>query len=179
MLFRSSDILLKLRIDTVRAMCTPSTRLLDVCCASGEHLLHLAGAVDTGVGVDFSQQFLDAARRRALERAVPNAAFIHANARALPLADGCMDIAYSFSSLYYIPEVIQVFREVWRVLAPGGCFVAELGNLWSLNTIVCRAYPELAHPCHIPVAQMVRDIGQAGFRIERQDRKSTRLNSSH
>ena len=77
-----SDILLKLRIDTVRAMCTPSTRLLDVCCASGEHLLHLAGAVDTGVGVDFSQQFVDAARRRALERAVPNAAFIHEIVRA-------------------------------------------------------------------------------------------------
>jgi ubiquinone/menaquinone biosynthesis C-methylase UbiE len=66
-------------------------------------------------------------------------------------SNSSFDLVYCFSSLYYIPKVGEVIHEVSRVLTFRGKCVVDFGNLYSLNTIVCNAYPDLAHPCHISV----------------------------
>lgn len=145
--------LLWTKMELVRRYATES-QVLDLCCATGDHLLSLSYEAVAGIGLDFSRPFLVKAETARRAGNIRNVSFVEANARAIPLRDNSVDLVYSFSSLYHIPHVAEVIAEVARVLRVGGKCVLEMGNLFSLNTIVCRSYPELAHPCHIPVKKM-------------------------
>jgi ubiquinone/menaquinone biosynthesis C-methylase UbiE len=158
------DVLLHVRMSLVQSH-ADHARVLDLCCATGDHLLAFAGYVTQGVGIDFSHPFLEKANHTKNANGFTNVAFVEANAREVPIRDGCFDIVYCFSSLYCIPRVGEVINEVSRLLKAGGKCVLELGNLYSLNTIVCNAYPELAHPCHIPVWEMRRLLRGADLTI--------------
>lgn len=163
-----SDKMLTLRYRSVEELCTPHSRVMDLCCATGGHLLDLSGKIAQGVGVDFSPAFMDQARRQRDERGTGNVSFVQANARRLPFANGGFDVVYSFSSLYYIPSVWEVVTEVARILKPGGHFVGDFGAYYSLNTIVSRVYEKTAntaHPVHLPVARLLSMFGEAGLKI--------------
>jgi len=138
---------------------------LDLCCATGEHLLALARRCNRGTGLDFSEPYIDKARELCAAAGIHNVSFVLGNARAMQFDDASFDLIYCFSSLYVIPDVGEVINEIARVLRPEGKCVLDMGNLYSLNTIVCKAYPELAHPCHIPVWEMKRLLRKAGLTI--------------
>ena len=140
--------------------------VLDLCCGAGDYLLPVARFADTVTGVDFSPELLGAARRRIFEQKVKNARCLAGNGRALPLREASVALAFSFSSLYYIPRVEQVVAECARVLRPGGLAILEFGLRYSLNTIVCHAHPELAAPCHLPLAGVHRLMEAAGLVAE-------------
>lgn len=154
------DVLLNIKIDMVRR-CAKQANVLDLCCGAGVHLLILAPDIKYGIGLDFSHPFLIQANTKKVVDNITNIAFIEGNARRIPLQDSFFDLVYCFSSLYHIPNVGQVVSEISRVLKPQGVCILEFGNLHSLNTIVCNAYPELAHPCHIPVREMQRLLCEA------------------
>ena len=40
----------------------------------------------------------------------------------LPFGDGSFDLATAFETVYFWPDLPRCFREVWRVLKPGGTF---------------------------------------------------------
>jgi SAM-dependent methyltransferase len=42
--------------------------------------------------------------------------------------DGCFDLVINPPSLFYVPDVMVVFREVYRVLKPGGSFIMASSN---------------------------------------------------
>jgi ubiquinone/menaquinone biosynthesis C-methylase UbiE len=127
------------RIATVREYYRGG-RVLDLCCATGEHLLTLSSSIENGIGLDFSHRYIEAAKRLVAERAIRNVDFVHGNAKAMPFRDGEFSMVYSFSSLYAIPDVGTVIAEVSRVLCPGGVAVLDLGNRRSLNCYCLRYY---------------------------------------
>jgi SAM-dependent methyltransferase len=102
----------------------PFDRGLDVCCGTGAGMRVLeslcAGRI---TGVDFSVGMLAQARR-----AYPEAEYVRADARALPLA-GAFDLAVSFGSLgHFLPaERPALFAGVYRALRPGGVFAFPVG----------------------------------------------------
>lgn len=149
-----------LKLDLIREHCQGDS-LLDVCCSTGLQLASLAPGRRLAVGVDFSVPFLVHASKTHGDAIQ----VVCGNARALPLATGSVAGAYSLASLYHIPDVGEVIAEIGRVLRPRGRCVLDMGNEDSLNNIVCRAYPELAAPCHVPVAAMIRMIHDAGMRV--------------
>src|SRR6476469_8722098 len=71
-----------------------STRQLDLCCGKGEMLSRWSARYGmTGIGVDISAVFLEAARKRADELNVAEQlTFIQADAAAYPIAAGAFDI---------------------------------------------------------------------------------------
>ncbi|HUS47591.1 MAG TPA: class I SAM-dependent methyltransferase [Phycisphaerae bacterium] len=140
-------------------------RVLDLCCGTGRHLLSLADIVERGVGIDFSRPFIETAGDARDAAGAGNIEFVEGNARNLPFGDATFDLVYSFSALYHIPDVGDVIRQVRRVLRPGGRCVLELGNLYSLNTVVTKAYPQYATPCHVPVRRMTGLLRGAGLAI--------------
>ncbi len=152
--------MLALKFELIRQYCLGDP-LLDVCCSTGVHLEALSGGRRLAAGVDFSFPFLAHARQRRGGAMV----LVCANARALPFRSASIGSAYALSSLYHIPDAGEVIAEISRVLRPGGRCVLDMGNSTSLNTIVCRAYPELAEPCHMPVETMRRMILGAGLRV--------------
>ena len=72
------------------------------------------------VALDASVAMLDVARER-VDRRV---ALLHADVRALPLADASVDVVVS--SLGPVQELPEALAEVRRVLAPGGALVASM-----------------------------------------------------
>jgi len=137
--------------------------VLDLCCGTGDFLVDIAPQVQKGIGVDFSQELVDIALSRARNQA--NVFFCVGNARTIPLRTESVALLFSFSSLYYIPRVENVVTECARVLEKTGTAILEFGILHSLNTIVCKSYPDLAVPCHVSLSAACRMVEGAGLTI--------------
>lgn len=163
-----SERLLHLHMDTIRRHTNGNSIVMDLCCATGEHLFALSDEVARGVGVDFSQQYLEEASQRHLRRGAANIDLVLASARSLPFKNDKFDLVYSLSSLHVIPRVMEVIGEVSRVLKPGGIFLGDFGNIHSLNQIVCKHYPELAEPCFMPANAIRKHLEQARFTVLQQ-----------
>lgn len=162
-----SDLLLKVRLDIVRRYAAHSN-LLDICCATGQHLMSFAGEMRTGIGVDFSLPYLQKGNADKKKDISVNVGFICCDAIKIPLCSDYFDVIYSFSSLYVIPSVGAVIHEMARLLKRGGKCILDLGNLHSLNVIVANAYHKevgLAQPHFISVRVMRQLIEESGLEI--------------
>lgn len=59
-----------------------------------------------------------------------------ADAEALPFADASFDIVYSWGVLHHTPDTARAFREVGRVLRPGGIARLMIYHRWSLTGLM-------------------------------------------
>jgi arsenite methyltransferase len=104
--------------------------VLDLGCGAG--LDSLIAAKRTGprgrvVGVDFSLSMLERAYRAASEAGLGNALFCRADAEALPIRSGSIDVALVNGIFNLNPSRTAIFRELARVLRSGGLvYAAEL-----------------------------------------------------
>jgi demethylmenaquinone methyltransferase/2-methoxy-6-polyprenyl-1,4-benzoquinol methylase len=97
-------------------------RALDVCTGTGDLALALADRVTPlgeVVGVDFSEEMLARARRKA-ERAGAAIRFLVADALALPLPDGGFDAATVAFGARNLTDLDAGLREMARVVRPDG-----------------------------------------------------------
>lgn len=137
--------------------------VLDLCCGTGHYSALLSYFVDDVVGVDFADVLIEKAKkRRSMAR------FIVGDARELPFEDQTFDGLISFSALYYIKEIETVFNEMNRVLKDNGVAIIELGNLYSINTVLTRNKDMKSY--HVPTSKMKELIRENGF-IELEHRR--------
>jgi sterol 24-C-methyltransferase len=105
----------------------PDCEALDLGCGVGGPLLHLAhrtGAAITGVNNN-AYQLAKAREFAARAGLADRCRFIEADFMRLPTADGACDAVYSIEAIPHAPDKAALFREVFRVLRPGGCFTAS------------------------------------------------------
>ena len=153
------------KLNLVEKYANPEGSVLDLCCGTGEHLIYLSRFFRVGKGLDFSKPFIEKANQNKAEYGLAQIEFMEGNARQMPFETGSFDMVYCLASLYHIPRVDEVVSEISRVLKPGGYCLLDFGNLYSLNTIVCHNYPEIAHPFHISVADMKKYVAWAGMGV--------------
>ena len=101
---------------TVEQAVRRGDRVLDACCGTGELAIaarrHGAGSV---VGLDFSEQMLERARRKA-----PELEWVQGDALALPFEDASFDAATVGFGIRNVDDLEAGLRELRRVLRPGG-----------------------------------------------------------
>jgi SAM-dependent methyltransferase len=68
-----------------------------------------------------------------------------ANASEIPYEDGRFDVVFSDNVLEHLDEPLQVFREVARVLKPGGVFLFKTPNKWHYVPTIARLTPHGFH----------------------------------
>ena len=139
--------------------------VLDLCCATGQCLLTLAPSIDSGIGLDFSRRFVEAASKRAADLGLRNLAFIQGSATAMPLKSELFGMIYCFSSLYAIPRVDIAIAEIARVLRPGGTAVLDFGNIRSLSAYCARFYTDWAKTYPITRSAMHQNLAANGLDI--------------
>ena len=149
------DRLLDEKLFTVRRH-IQSGSLVDLCCATGEHLFSLAETSDCCIGIDFSRPFINEAKIRAEKLGLNGVSFQVGDAKDIPLDSGSVATLYSFSALYVIPDVGKVFKEIARVLRNHGRCVLDLGNSPSINSYCVKSYTELPPSSPISVKEMYR-----------------------
>jgi ubiquinone/menaquinone biosynthesis C-methylase UbiE len=105
----------------------PGEKVLDVGCGTGAQTLPAAEVAGPGnvTGIDASPDMIDIALRKAGKRGL-DIDFRVAPMEELPFEDGRFDLVLSGFMMHHLPvEVMEAgFREVRRVLKPGGRFVA-------------------------------------------------------
>jgi ubiquinone/menaquinone biosynthesis C-methylase UbiE len=99
-------------------------RVLDLCCGPGRHAHPLAATGFQMIGLDIDATALGTARRLS-----PNASFVHADMRAIPLGDNTVDATIcmwqSFGH-FDSRENEQILEEMARVTRPGGVLILDL-----------------------------------------------------
>jgi ubiquinone/menaquinone biosynthesis C-methylase UbiE len=97
--------------------------VLDVGCGTGASALPAAEIVGPNgfvVGVDLSARQLDRARTKAMTRGLENLEFRLADMTALGFPDSRFNAVVSVFSIFFVPDMEGLVRELWRMVRPGG-----------------------------------------------------------
>lgn len=145
----------------------------EICCGHGE-LLNLFPATATGVGVDISVPMLEQACQR--HHAAGAFLFVQGDAALLPLADAQFNGVFMLGGVHHVSERRRLFKEVFRVLRPGGRFyfrepVSDF-VLWRfIRAVVYRISPALDAVTERPLLyrETVPVLQDVGFRLEAWD----------
>lgn len=74
------------------------------------------------IGIDFSPQMVGKARKNGEKRGYTNVKFVEGDIEQMPLPDNMADVVVSNCVLNLLPEKDKIFKEIHRVLKPGGHF---------------------------------------------------------
>ncbi len=129
----------------------PFARVLEIGCGTGFFLLNLmqAGVAARGSVTDISPGMVEVALRNAKSLGLDVEGRV-ADAETIPYDDETFDLVVGHAVLHHIPDVPAAFREVLRVLKPGGVFLIEIG------------YDQAA-----AVSALFREAGGEGLRVVR------------
>jgi SAM-dependent methyltransferase len=121
----------------------PYGKALELGCGTGFFLLNLklAGVLDEGHVTDLSPGMVDVAQRNAKGLGFEVEGRV-ADAESVPYDDDTFDLVIGHAVLHHIPDLEQAFREVLRVLKPGGRFVFA-GEPTQYGDIVARRLSRL------------------------------------
>jgi demethylmenaquinone methyltransferase/2-methoxy-6-polyprenyl-1,4-benzoquinol methylase len=96
---------------------TPSDRVLDLACGTGDIAFEAAPRVGGVVGLDVTHRMVQLARRRAVDARL---SFVTGDMAALPIRDAAFDVVTTGYGLRNVPDLDQALHEIRRVLVPGG-----------------------------------------------------------
>jgi demethylmenaquinone methyltransferase / 2-methoxy-6-polyprenyl-1,4-benzoquinol methylase len=100
---------------TAEAVVRPGDRVLDACCGTGDLALADARAGGRVTGIDFSEEMLARAERKA-----PEFQWVQADAAALPFDDASFDVVTVGFGIRNLADLEAGLAELARVLVPGG-----------------------------------------------------------
>jgi arsenite methyltransferase len=150
--------------DVIRA----GETVLDIGSGSGTDALiasQLVGASGRVIGLDMTDAMRDKLRSNAHTCGALNVQVLEGNAEEIPLPDASVDVVTSNGVLNLVPDKAKAFREIARVLKPGGRFQLADIVVGTLPSDACRAHPELWAECIVGAtreddyARMLRDAG--------------------
>jgi SAM-dependent methyltransferase len=101
----------------------PGEQVVDVGSGAGFDSLiagRLVGAGGKVIGVDMTPEMLNKARSSANELMLNQVEFRTGNAESLPVPDEWADVVISNGVVNLCPDKLAVFKEMFRVLKPGG-----------------------------------------------------------
>lgn len=108
---------------TAFASLRPGETVVDLGCGGGLDVLLAAkklGPTGKAIGIDMTPEMIGRAKQNASKSAVRNVEFHLATIDKLPLPDGSADCIISNCVINLAPDKQPVFREMFRVLKPGG-----------------------------------------------------------
>lgn len=145
----------------------PGERFVDLGCGRGNDLVRaaiLVGPVGSVSGIDATARMVEAAREQVAT--LPQVRVLQGDLAAVPLPDGCADVVVSNCAINHAQDKAAVFREIARLLAPGGrAVVSDVVSEAPLPASV-REDPAAWAACYggaIPEVEYLAAIASAGL----------------
>lgn len=146
----------------------PGDSVLDIGCGGGMTVRALAAKAAKTTGVDFSEESVAASTRA--NRTAIDAARVEirqASVSELPFPDATFDVVTAVETHYYWPDLERDFREVLRVLKPGGMFaiVAEAYKGGKYDRLLQRMEKlrQFMTYHHLTLGEHAELLSKAGF----------------
>jgi len=156
----------------------PGEVLVDLGCGRGADVVRAAGRVGASglaIGVNGNDDML-AAARASVPPFLGNACFVKSDIAALDLPDGTADVVISNCTINHARDKEAVYREIFRVLSPGGRFVVSDVVAERELPAPVREDPAAWAACYggaVPEEEYLGAMRRAGFRaievLERSD----------
>src|SRR5262249_23712777 len=108
----------------------PGSRVVDIACGHGRHVLALADAGIQVIGLDFSVALLTRARELSAELRAP-VRWVRGDMRRVPLRSACVDAALLMDAFGFFEtddEHEAVLRDAARILTEGGRIALKVVN---------------------------------------------------
>jgi len=112
------------------------TKVVDIGCGNGRHLLPAIHHCQKAIGVDLSFQLLSIVQQKLKQERITTVDLVHASATHLPLKDTTVDTVLYIAALHNIEgrdNRIQSLKEVKRVLKSGGTALISVWSRWQDN----------------------------------------------
>ncbi len=148
----------------------PGDTVLDIGSGSGTDVLYAAlkvGPKGTVYGLDITPAMIAKARANIAKMGARNVQILEGDATKIPLPDGSVDVVTSNGVLNLVPDKPAAFREIFRVLKPGGRL--QLADIVVEEDVgaVCGLNPQLWADCIGGAAvepEYMKTIQDTGFR---------------
>jgi SAM-dependent methyltransferase len=124
--------------------------VLDIGSGSGTDAFiaaNLVGPEGRVIGLDMTEAMREKFRANVDQAGVGTVEILAGNAEAIPLPVGSVDVVTTNGVLNLVPDKARAFREIARVLRPGGRLQLADIVVRSLPSDACRANPELWAEC--------------------------------
>jgi SAM-dependent methyltransferase len=123
--------------------------ILEVGCGVGVHSALLSRFCDRLFGIDIPGEYAgyvqpefkssaDMARSVNEHLGTPNAEFVDAFPDKIPLSTARVDMVFSWTMLEHVPELPPTYKEMLRVLKPGGVMIHIVPNVMSAVDTMMR-----------------------------------------
>ena len=146
----AADLKLGCGLPVEHAGLAPGQTVLDLGAGAGLDAFvarRVVGETGAVLGVDFTPEMVEKARRNAAALGYSNVRFEHGDLEALPFPDASVDVVVSNCVLNLVPDKARAFAEAFRVLRPGGhVCVSDVVSRGDLPASV-RASAELYAGC--------------------------------
>jgi demethylmenaquinone methyltransferase/2-methoxy-6-polyprenyl-1,4-benzoquinol methylase len=142
----------------------PGASVIDCCCGTGDLSLELArrvGPAGQVLGVDFSEQMLVIAREKAGRGTPANVRFVAGDALDLPAGDDEFAAATVAFGVRNLADYEQGFRELARVVRPGGRVVCL--EITTPQSRALSAFYRVWFDRLVPAIGKVADRGEAAY----------------
>jgi SAM-dependent methyltransferase len=128
----------------------PGDTVLDIGSGSGTDVLIASlktGAAGKVYGLDITPAMIQKARRNIAGMGAKNVEILEGSATKIPLPDASVDVVTSNGVLNLVPDKAAAFREIFRVLKPGGRL--QLADIVVQSDVgaVCGLNPQLWADC--------------------------------
>src|SRR6478672_3802970 len=101
-----------------RLSLSPGSSVLDVGCGTGASAIPAATTVGPRgrvVGIDLADRLLGIARSKSIAQNLHNIEFLRADMTALDYPNGSFDAVVSVFSIFFVTDMVQQVRELWRL----------------------------------------------------------------
>jgi SAM-dependent methyltransferase len=147
----------------------PSEVVVDLGCGGGLDVFLAArrvGPSGKAIGIDMTPEMIDRARRNAATQAAANVEFHLARIETLPLPSDSVDCIVSNCVINLAADKAAVFREMHRVLKPGGrVAISDIALKKTLPEELARSVAAYVGCIAgaLPVAEYEHGLREAGF----------------
>jgi len=99
---------------------------LDLGCGYGFQMPFLKRKCDKLIGIEPSQEVISSAQKNQIKGEI---SFICGDLTGAKIREGTIDKVFSFCVIEHIPDYMDVFREIYRILKEGGQFIFSVDSL--------------------------------------------------